>query len=265
MLQTVAKVAPTTANDLLTWSKQIFNHAIKLHIIENNPAFAFDFSDAGGKENDRTRYLSHEELSLFFKAMRESEKFSRHHYLCTKLLLLLGCRKGELLSAKREAFDLKNAVWHMSPENKTESPIDIPLTSSAITILSELMEYWIDGNEYLLPALGGRGSRTGHINIDYLNKPIKNLVFPLMGDVENFTIHDLRATMRTHLTSKAIGVDRFVAERCLNHKIPGMDGVYDRGDYFEERCAALELWAAFLETCETGKAWNVTPLRKAAV
>ncbi|GAB4262788.1 MAG: hypothetical protein Kow0065_13520 [Methylomicrobium sp.] len=66
-------------------------------------------------------------------------------------------------------------------------------------------------------------------------------------------IGDFRATMRTHLTSRAIGVDIFVTERCLNHKIPGMAGVYDRGDYFIERRAALEKWTAFLQTAEEGK------------
>jgi len=69
-----------------------------------------------------------------------------------------------------------------------------------------------------------------------------------MGDVPNFHIHDLRATMKSHMGK--MGIDRFVSERCLNHKIEGMEGVYDRGDYFRERKAALELWAEFLDSCE---------------
>jgi integrase len=262
MLETIAETAPTTANDILSWSKQIFNYAIKRQIIKNNPAFAFDASDAGGREKHRTRYLTYEELEKLFKAMRESKRFSRHHYLAVKLLLLLGCRKGELLKAKRSDFDLAKAVWHMSPDNKTESPIDIPLTASAMELINELMKYWIDGNEYLFPARGVRSAKRGHVDEGYLNKPMKNWVLPLMDNVDNFTLHDFRATMKTHLCSKALGVDRFVAERCLNHKIPGMDGVYDRGDYFEERKGALGLWANFLEACESGKEWNVTSIRK---
>jgi hypothetical protein len=31
-----------------------------------------------------------------------------------------------------------------------------------------------------------------------------------------------------------------IGERCLNHKIRGVEGVYDRYDYFEERKEALE-------------------------
>ncbi len=70
-----------------------------------------------------------------------------------------------------------------------------------------------------------------------------------MTDCDPFTIHDLRRTMHTHLTG-SLGANRFVAERCLNHKIAGMEGVYDGGDYLPERRAALEKWADFLESCE---------------
>lgn len=152
----------------------------------------------------------------------------------------------------------------MSHDNKTESPIDIPLSSSVLALIAELKQWWLDGNERLIPAMGIRSSKRGHVDESYLNKPIKNGVFPLMGNIEKFTLHDFRATMRTHMASKALGVDRFVAERCLNHKIPGMAGVYDRGDYFEERKEAMELWAAFLATCENGEKWNITPIRKAS-
>jgi len=109
----------------------------------------------------------------------------------------------------------------MSPDNKTKTAFAVPLVPAVVAILRELLSVQIDSSEYLFPAMGVRTSKKGHIDVGYLNKPIKELVFPLM-DVEPFTLHDLRATMRTHLTSNAIGVDEFVAERCLNHKIPGM-------------------------------------------
>lgn len=264
MLDEISPKAPTIANDILAWSKQIFNYAVKRQIILSNPASAFDSSDAGGKEKSRDRYLSKPELVLFFKSMREAEKFTHNHYLATKLLLLLGGRKMELLSAKRTDFDVKKAIWRMSPENKTESPIDIPLSEPALKIINELLQISLDGSEFLFPTTGVRRSKSGHVDDGYLNKPINNFIKPLMGDIENFTIHDFRATAKTHMRSKAIGVDRFVTERCLNHKIPGMEGVYDRGDYFEERKVALELWAAFLGSCEDNKEFNVIPLRKTA-
>ena len=63
----------------------------------------------------------------------------------------------------------------------------------------------------------------------------------------------------------ALGVDSHIAERCLNHKINGIEGIYNRHDYFNERKGALKKLANFLEACETGKAWSVTPIRKAAL
>jgi hypothetical protein len=62
----------------------------------------------------------------------------------------------------------------------------------------------------------------------------------------------------------ALGIPPHVAERCLNHKIKGIEGIYNRHDYFDERKDALDRWAGFLEACEKGQNWNVVPLRQAA-
>jgi integrase len=241
-------LAPVVANKILAITKRIFNHAIKRHTIDSNPAAAFDNSDAGGKESSRDRFLSEGEIIELFKAMAASDKFSHHHYLTTKLLFLIGCRKGELFKAKRTDFDFINAVWVMSLDNKTKSAITIPLSSQAIEIIRELMQYQVDGSVYLFPAMGAKVSKSEYVSGHYINEPMQDFVYPLMTDCEPFTIHDLRRTMRTHLSK--LGVNRFVAERCLNHKIEGMEGVYDAGDYLPERRAALEKWADFLESCE---------------
>lgn len=81
-----------------------------------------------------------------------------------------------------------------------------------------------------------------------------------LPDVPNFTIHDFRRTARTHLA--ALGVDPVVAERCLNHRIKGVEGIYNRHQYFDERRVALEQWAGLLVALESGQEYNVTPIRK---
>lgn len=65
-----------------------------------------------------------------------------------------------------------------------------------------------------------------------------------MGDLEYFRVHDLRRTCRTLLAS--LGVPGHVAERCLNHKLKGVEGIYDRHDYFDERKEALQSLAMTL-------------------
>jgi len=87
-----------------------------------------------------------------------------------------------------------------------------------------------------------------------------------LGDkVRRFTPHDLRSTARSHLS--ALGVNVIVAERCLNHSLGGLVGVYDQHDYMTERRAALETWASFLLACEAGEPWHqnkVIQIRAAA-
>ena len=67
-----------------------------------------------------------------------------------------------------------------------------------------------------------------------------------MGDMPHFTVHDLRRTCRSLLASN--GVPSHIAERCLNHKLKGIEGVYNQYDYFEERREALALLAEEIES-----------------
>jgi hypothetical protein len=49
-------------------------------------------------------------------------------------------------------------------------------------------------------------------------------------------------------------VEPHVAERCLNHKLKGLEGGYNRHDYFKARRRALEAWGQLLLKLEGGDA-----------
>ncbi|WP_455072700.1 hypothetical protein [Pantoea graminicola] len=66
-----------------------------------------------------------------------------------------------------------------------------------------------------------------------------------MGKLEHFTVHDLRRTFRSLAAS--LGIVGNVAEHCLNHKLKGVEGIYDRHDYFEERSIAHQTVADVIE------------------
>lgn len=260
MLESIVdRGAPTTANDVLRWTKRMFDYAIKRHIVQFNPASAFDLSDAGGEEKARERALSRDELVTLFEAMRRTKGFSSINLLTIRLLLMLGVRKSELTTAKISAFDLDNATWKLiAADTKTKAVIVIPLPIQAVETFRDLIRL-ADGSDYLLPARQYQDRRLPHIHENTLNVALSK-VKANMPAVAPFTIHDFRRTARTHLA--ALGVDSHIAERCLNHKIKGVEGIYNRHDYFEERKTALQTLANFLESCETGKVWNVTPIKK---
>ncbi|MDP3334499.1 MAG: tyrosine-type recombinase/integrase [Methylococcaceae bacterium] len=262
MLRAIVKRgAPTMANDVLRWTKRIFDYAIKRHIVQYNPASAFDLSDAGGKETARARALSREDMVILFEAMRNTKGFTQVNIVTVKLLLLLAVRKSELIGARKNEFDLDAALWRLPAERtKTEAAITIPLPRQAVEALQELHRL-SESSEWLLPARKAQDRMIPHIHENTLNVALAK-VKPNMAGVESFCIHDLRRTARTHLAR--LGVESHIAERCLNHKLKGIEGIYNQHDYLDERRDALKLWANFVEGCEAGKDWNVTPIRKKA-
>lgn len=255
MLQKIVKRgAPTVSNDVLRWTRRIFDYGVKRHIVKFNPASAFSIADAGGKEEARSRSLSRDELVKLFEAMRMAKGFSVENMHSVRLLLLLAVRKNELLAAKVSEFELHTGIWRLPVERtKTGAGIDIPLPAQAIDSIRELIRLG-GGSEYLLPARKVQDRMLPHIHEGTLNVALSKAKV-LMKDVPAFTIHDFRRTARTHLA--ALGVDPHIAERCLNHKIKGVEGIYNRHDYFSERKDALMRWARFVEACEKNERLNV--------
>jgi len=255
----VDRGAPTIATDVLRWTRRIFDYGIKRHSLEINPCSAFEIADAGGKEVSRDRWLNRDELIRLFQSMRTAKGFSRQNEITFKLLLALCVRKMELCAARWEEFDLDAAIWHFPADrSKNGDAIDIPLAPQAVEWLRELHTFSCN-SAWVLPARKMQNRMIPHIQESTLPVALAKVRAEMSG-VPNFTIHDFRRTARTHLA--ALGIDPVVAERCLNHRIKGVEGIYNRHQYFEERKAALAQWAGLLVALERGEEYNVTPLRK---
>ncbi|EPA9245326.1 tyrosine-type recombinase/integrase [Yersinia enterocolitica] len=255
----VDRGAPTIATDVLRWTRRIFDYGIKRLTLEINPCSAFEVSDAGGKEVARDRWLTRGELIQLFQAMRTAKGFSRQNELTFKLLLALCVRKMELCAARWEEFDLDTAIWHLPEErSKNGDAIDIPLPPPTVEWLQELHTFSCN-SAWVLPARKMQHRMIPHIQESTLPVALAK-VRAEMPDVPNFTIHDFRRTARTHLA--ALGIDPIVAERCLNHRIKGVEGIYNRHQYFDERKTALTQWANLLVALERGEDYNVTSLKR---
>jgi len=247
---------PTIANDALGHCKQLFNHGMKLDLLQGNPASAFTVRDAGGIEKSKDRFLNEGELKQFFSIAREnSTNFSRDNYLACALLVCLGVRKSELCEAKWEEFELEEGLWHLPAErSKTNVGFTIPLAPEVLKWLEELKIRGF-GSEYVFPSR--RASKSPHMGPDTLNRAITKLFGHeagkkkqppnLMGDMPHFTVHDLRRTCRTLLAKQ--GTPGHVAERCLNHKLKGIEDTYNKHDYLKERREALSKLATALQSC----------------
>jgi len=247
-----------TAAKALQLTKALFAYAMKRHIVISNPAAPFNWTDIGGEAGPRSRVLSKGELVKFFKAMRDTPNFPTYSAAALKLLLALGVRKMELLTATWDQFDLKAGEWHLpADQTKTESAIRIPLSPWVIRILEDQRTRQQRNNPYLFPVQRiAPGKTTRYMGETTLN----HALYMMQSDLEPFTVHDLRRTARTHLA--ALGVAPHIAEMCLNHKIKGIEAVYNVHDYFAERRAALFALSDLLAECEKGDAKKLVPIRQ---
>ena len=147
-------------------------------------------------------------------------------------------------------------MWRLpAVRTKTGQAIDIPLPSIVVEWLRDLQRL-ADGSKWVLPARKMQSRMVPHI--------CESTIGVALGKVKHglphFTVHDFRRTARTHLA--ALGVSPHVAERCLNHKLKGVEGIYNPHDYFEERKDALETWARLLLQLEEGDAGKVVPIKR---
>jgi len=252
----VKRGAPTMANDVLRWLKRIFNQAIKMHIITNNPALAFDVGDAGGKERPRDRKLSRDEIAKLFAAMKTAKGFSIENDISIKLLLALAVRKGELIGARWVEFDLDAGVWNLpAARTKTGAAVSIPLSDAVVDWFKKLKRLSC-ASDYVLPARKMQDRMIPHIAESTLGVALAKVDHGL----EPFTIHDMRRTAKTLIAS--LGVQPHISERCLNHKIKGVEGIYDGYDYFDERKKALNALSDLLVQLENGAMGKVIPINR---
>ncbi|WP_232771911.1 site-specific integrase [Glaciecola sp. 33A] len=141
----------------------------------------------------------------------------------------------ELLAAQWTEFKLDERIWSIPAEKtKTETTINIPLASPVVEWLNEL-KVRSAGSAYVSPSR--RRSKREYVSPDTLNATVSKLFSEEKLVITHFTTHDLRRSARTLLAS--LKVPPHVSEQCLNHKLKGVEEVYDQYDYFDERKDAL--------------------------
>lgn len=250
----------TMQNRFLTNVSQVFDHAIGRQLIRVNPAAGIKLKSLmGPRPPVRKRVmLSEEELRKLLSAMTE---FGVENALALKVLLATCVRTSELVLARWEHVDFDRGTWFVPDESvKTRTGFVVPITPTVLAWLKQLQEF-ADGSPWVLPARNSRRSGS-HIGRSTLAASISRAFASGLLDTRKFTPHDTRSTAKGHMRN--MGVSREISEIALNHALKGMEGIYDVREEIPERRQALELWAAFIVACESGKPWNVLPMRRAA-
>jgi integrase len=233
---------------LLTTVKMLFRHAAGKRLIPVNPCIGIELSAIMGRRPPvrRRLMLSEAELKQLFNASMRPENL-----LAVKILLGTAVRSAELFSAQWDQLDLEKGVWTV-PTTKTGLGMQIPLSIPVLDWFKELKLLSM-GSKFVLPARAeSRKERFGgdaYINPNTIGSAIDFWFAEHAPEVRRFTPHDLRSTAKSHM--RQLGIPRDITEMCLNHKLSGVEGIYDIHTYFEERKAALAKWGDYLKQIES--------------
>ena len=134
-------------------------------------------------ERKRERFLSDDEYRRLGGALRDAERegfVSLKAIAAIRLLMLTGCRSGEIMSLRWEYVDLELGELRL-PDSKTGSKV-VHLGDPAIAVLRGI--HRMEGDPWVLP-----GAKRG-THIAYLHDSWTRILE--RAGIENLRIHDLR-------------------------------------------------------------------------
>lgn len=239
----IERGAPVTANRVLAVVRKMFRFAISRDIVQSNPCEAIE---APAKESSRERVLSESEIRTLWRELEgDALHMSESVRMVFRFMLATGQRKGEVVGAEWDEFDLASGWWTIPAEKaKNGLPHRVPLSPLALRLLKGIQKTNGD-TEYLFPS--SQGSKP--IRDDAISKAVRRNESAL--NIAHFTPHDLRRTVASQMASA--GISRLVISKILNHVDSGVTAVYDRHSYDADKRKALNAWARQLETITSGQ------------
>ncbi len=204
-----------------------------------NPAFSaketLKMSTIKLTGNKATRAFNENELKLFMKWLPQSN-FGRKIQNIFLLTLFTGCRTGEICAITWDDIDFKGKTIFLK-ETKTGASRYVQLSSQAVDLLKSMNQ----SNKYVFQVR----TKENPINQRYLSECTWNLRRQgLMIELEHWSPHDLRRTVRTGLAR--LGCPNDVGEAILGHSKKGIEGTYNLHTYDKECKKWLQTWGNYL-------------------
>jgi len=183
------------------------------------------------------RFLKDDEIKLLLEWL-PSSAYTATQKNILRFTLWTGCRTGEVCDAEWKYINLELGIWHLG-KTKTSTERDVQLPRQAIEFLKQLK---LSTGDYPFPSLKtGKSLRQKSLTEQSWQLRTSNR----MLDIEKWTPHDLRRTVRSGLSK--LGCRTEVAEAILGHSRKGIQGTYDLHAYEDESREWLQKWANHLD------------------
>lgn len=238
--------------------RQIFNYAISEDFVLINPAMGFP---RFGEQSPRSRIWSDEELAALWASLDDPAglfdeeggviHISEPLRIAIKLLILLGQRRAEVIGMERAELDLKARTWVVRAQRMKGGRAHlVPLTDEAVALIERAMlladEERATPSAYVFTTTRREDKAIKPASVTHAMARLR------VGlGIEGPTVHDLRRTVSTNLTSERCGVAPFIRSKVLGHIDAGGGAMvsvvhYDANTYVSEKRRALEIWTAVL-------------------
>ncbi|WP_031429847.1 tyrosine-type recombinase/integrase [Methylomicrobium agile] len=239
----IGKEHPTTANRVIAMASSLFGYAVERKLFKGaNPAHGIKKFP----ETKRDRFLQHDELPAFFKALAEEPNDTLRDYFL--LSLLTGARRSNVQEMEWSQINLARAEWRI-PTTKNGEPQTVTLSPEAVEILRNRQgchAVWV------FPGTGA----TGHI---VEPKKAWRRVLDRAG-IDNLRIHDLRRTLGSWQAKT--GASLAIVGKSLNHKSPSTTAIYARLDLDPVRESVERATGAMLAAGGLKEAGEIIPINK---
>ncbi|MCM2505787.1 tyrosine-type recombinase/integrase [Aureimonas altamirensis] len=242
------------SNRLLALLRKLGNWAVAEDYIAASPAAGVK---PRSKPVSRDRVLSEDEVAAIWKALPGAalRGVTRDVF---RLLLLTGQRSGEVSGMRRSEVDVDAALWTIpAARTKNGRAHTVPLSPAAMELVNARLSK--AGEERDAPLFA-------HVDEPMPSNAIAHAArLKLQLFEDPWTPHDIRRTVATMMADS--GTLPHVIEAVLNHISgfrAGVAGTYNRNAYDREKRQALDMWADRLDAIATGRASNISPMRRGA-
>lgn len=195
----ISETTPAQANRVLASIRHVFNIAIEWRLMGSSPVGR----KLANAEHGRERYLSADERARFFAALDSRPDTASG--LALRFLFLTGARRGEVLKATWDQFDLAAAVWvKPSAHTKSRRSHRVPISPGALDVLRRAR--LLSTGPYVFPGKSGEAL----VEIKKLFKAVR-----VEAEINDFRIHDIRHSYASFLVSD--GASLPVIGKLLGH------------------------------------------------
>jgi integrase len=230
------KAGPVAADRALGWCSNIFTWYAARNDNYSSPIIR-GMKRTSQKDRARDRILSDDEIRMVWDAAKGQGAFGD----IVRIALLTAQRREKLVSMRWDDISA-DGTWHIQNGNTRRKGTggDLVLPAMALDIIGARPR--LASNPFVFPGIGQSHFKS------YARA--KRAIDKATGELPQWQLHDLRRTARTLMERAGVRPD--IAERVLGHVQQGVQGVYNRHRYRDEKAQALKMLAGLVENILRG-------------